>query len=58
MQVQYIFIHDALDELLLCGDTEIAAIDIRIVIGKLTAPVDVQNINIIGFSKQFEVCTT
>ena len=53
MQVQYVFIHNALDELLTCGETEISAANMRIVIGKLSRPSEGQKIT--GFSKQFEV---
>ena len=34
-QSQYVFIHDALDEFLKCGDTEVAATNVRIAIGRL-----------------------
>ncbi len=53
MQTQYIFIHNALDELITCGETEIAAANIRIVIGKNSRTVEGKNIT--GFQKQFEV---
>ena len=53
IQNQYVFIHDALNELVNCGDTEINPINMRIVIGKLSRTVEGQNIS--GFQKQFEV---
>ncbi len=52
LQTQYVFIHKALDELVTCGDTEIAAVNMRITIGKLSRTVE----GISGFQKQFEVC--
>ena len=55
LQAQYnIFIHNALDELLTCGDTEVAAANMRIVIGKLCRPAEVGS-SISGFQKQYEV---
>ena len=54
-QVQYVFIHDALDELITCGETEIAAANIRIVIGKLKRNIDHNNTT--GFQAQYEVHT-
>ena len=52
-QSQYIFIHNALDELITCGETEIAAANMRIVIGKLSRLVPTRNVT--GFQAQFEV---
>ncbi len=49
------FIHDSMDELVTCGDTEIAAVNMRITIGKLSRTVEGRE-NISGFQKQFEVC--
>ncbi len=49
------FIHNALDELVTCGDTEIAAVNMRITIGKLSGTVEGRE-NISGFQKQFKVC--
>ena len=57
LQVQYIFIHNALDELLTCGDTEVAAANMRIVIGKLCRPAE-EGSSISGFQKQYEVSKT
>ena len=53
LQSQYIFIHNALDELLTCGETEIAAANMRIVIGRLGRTVPERSIT--GFQQQFEV---
>ncbi len=55
LQTQYVFIHNALDKLVTCGDTEIAAVNMRITIGKLSRTVEGRE-NISGFQKQFEVC--
>ena len=57
LQTQYIFIHNALDELLTCGDTEVAAANMRIVIGKLSRPAEEES-SISGFLKQYEVRNT
>ncbi len=43
-----------MDELVTCGDTEIAAVNMRITIGKLSGTVEGRE-NISGFQKQFEV---
>ena len=50
-QAQYNFIHDALNELILCGDTEITAPNLRIVISRLNKTKDGET----GYSKQFNV---
>ena len=47
------FIHDALNELLTCGETEIAAANMRIAIGRLSKPVNTKGMT--GYSKQFQV---
>ncbi len=49
------FIHNALDELVICGDTELAAVNMRITISKLSRTVKGSE-NISGFQKLFEVC--
>ncbi len=54
VQTQYVFIHDAMNELVNSGDTEIAAVNMRITIGKLSRTVEGRE-NIAGFQKQFEV---
>ena len=51
MQAQYNFIHDALNELILCGDTEITASNLRIAINRLSKIKDGET----GYSKQFNV---
>ena len=51
MQAQYNFIHDALNELILCGDTEITAPNMRIVISRLNKTKDGES----GYNKQFNV---
>ena len=53
LQIQYVFIHNALDELLTCGETEITAANMRIAIGKLGR--SVQSGTGTGFQKQYEV---
>ncbi len=55
LQTQYVFIHNALDELVTCGDTEIAAVNMRITISKFSRTVKGSE-NISGFQKLFEVC--
>ena len=57
LQAQYIFIHNALDELLTCGDTEVSAANMKIVIGKLSQPAEPGS-SISGFQKQYEVSNT
>lgn len=53
LQTQYIFIHNALDELITCGETEIAAANMRIVNGKLSRLVPQKKVT--GYQVQFEV---
>ena len=57
LQIQYIFIQNALDELLTCVDTEVATANMRIVIGKLSRPAE-EGSSISGFQKQYDVSTT
>ena len=57
LQAQYIFIHNALDELLTCGDTEVAAANKKIVINKVFRP-GLKFPSISGFQKQYEVSNT
>ena len=52
LQSQYVFIHDAIDELITCGESEIAAANIRITINRLTA-FGVGGMT--GFQQQFQV---
>ena len=47
------FVHDALSELVLCGETDIPATDIRISINNLKKTITGENIT--GFQKQFQV---
>ena len=54
LQAQYIFIHDALREFILCGQTEIPAADIRNIIGKLNMQKDPCSASS-GFDHQFQV---
>ena len=49
MQSQYVFIHDALNECITCGDTEVAVGNLRIVLNKLYKD------DSAGFKKQFQV---
>ena len=49
------FIHNALDELITCGETEIAAANMRIVIGRLGRTLPSRDIT--GFHQQYEVVT-
>ena len=51
LQSQYNFIHDALNELIVCGDSEITAPNLRIVISRLSKTKDGET----GYSKQFSV---
>ena len=51
IQAQYMFIHDALKELILCGETEILAPNLGIAINKLSKVKD----DTTGFEMQFEV---
>ena len=55
-QVQYVFIHDTLNEIIACGETELSAANIRIAIGKLSRNFDLNNTT--GFQAQYEVCTS
>ena len=53
IQSQYIFIHNALDELFTSGETEIEATNVRVVISQLSRTV--QSGTGTGFQKQYEV---
>ena len=55
LQTQYVFIHNALDELITCGETQIAAANMRIVIGKLAEALASRDTT--GFHQQYEVVT-
>ena len=53
IQAQYIFIPDAMSELVMCGETDIAAADIRISINQMKRNITGETIT--GFEKEFEV---
>ena len=53
MQPQYIFIHDALDELITCGETDIPAAGLRVKVNRLRKIVPGKGIT--GFAEQFQV---
>ena len=53
MQAQYIFIHDALDELITCGETDISAAGLRVKVNRLRKVVPGKGIT--GFAEQFQV---
>jgi netrin-G3 ligand len=53
-QNQYAFIHDAVLEALLCGDTQIPAFDLQQVVERLTQTEE-ENGGKTGFEQQFEV---
>ena len=54
LQAQYVFIHDSLSELVVCGETEIVAADIRIKMNHLKRRV-AGDMTTTGFQKQFQV---
>ena len=54
MQEQYIFIHDAILEAVICGDTQMSAYDLRKSIRKLTQRNPQTHFT--GFERQFKVC--
>ena len=56
MQAQYVFIHDALSELVQCGETEVLASNLRISINQLERNVT-DDPNTTGYQKQFQVCS-
>ena len=53
MQPQYIFIHDALDELITCGETDIPAAGLRVKVNRLKKTIPGKGIT--GFAEQFQV---
>ena len=53
LQTQYAFIHDALSELVVCGATDVAAADIRVLSNEMSEIVERDGIT--GFQKQFQV---
>ena len=56
-QAQYVFIHDSLSELVMCGETEVVAGDLRMKIMSLQNPVTGDTSGLTGFEKQFQVLT-
>ncbi len=48
------FIHNALNELMTCGDTEVAAANMRIAIGRLSRQIEDRS-EMSGFQNQYEV---
>ena len=58
LQAQYVFIHDSLSELVVCGKTDVAAGNIRIRMIQLQKPVPGDPSGVIGFQKQFEVISS
>jgi hypothetical protein len=54
-QNQYAFIHDAVLEALLCGDTRIPAFDLQRAVERLTQTEEEENGGKTGFEQQFEV---
>ncbi len=53
LQSQYVFIHDALDELITCGETEIAAHNLNIAINQLGRIAPGKSLS--GYEEQFQV---
>ena len=53
MQPQYIFIHDALDELITCGETDILATSLTVKVNRLRKTIPGKGIT--GFAEQFQV---
>ncbi|KAL5486487.1 hypothetical protein EMCRGX_G018974 [Ephydatia muelleri] len=52
-QAQYVFIHDALDEYITCGDTSISVTNLRVSINSLSKTKSGKTIN--GFQEQFSL---
>ena len=53
IQAQYIFIHDALDELITCGETDISAAGLRVKVNRLRKTIPGKGNT--GFAEQFQV---
>ena len=51
--MQYVFIHDALEELITCGETDISAGNLRVKVNRLHKIVPSKAIS--GFEDQFKV---
>ena len=52
LQTQYVFIHDALSELVVCGETEMTAAELTAKMNQLQIKVDS---GVTGYQKQFQV---
>ena len=57
MEAQYVFVHDSLSELVMCGETEVGATNFRIKMNTLRKPIAGDPSGATGFQKQFEVAT-
>ena len=55
MQAQYVFVHDSLSELVMCGETEVGATNFRIKMNQLQKPIPGDPSGATGFQRQFEV---
>jgi hypothetical protein len=53
VQVQYDFVHESLSELVVCGETDIVAADIRIIINQMMRQV-AGDTETTGFQKEFQ----
>ena len=56
LQAQYVFVHDALCEVIQCGDTEIFASRLSSTVESMAQNISGQTIT--GFQEQFQVSTT
>lgn len=54
-QAQYVFIHDALDELILCGETAFTVQNVRVKMNRMSRTISDKGIT--GYQEQFNVCT-
>ena len=57
LQAQYVFVHDSLSELVMCGETEVGATNFRIKMNTLRKPIAGDPSGATGFQRQFEVAT-
>ena len=53
LQAQYVFVHDSLSELVVCGETDILAANIRINTNRMKEYATGEAVT--GFQKQFQV---
>ena len=53
-QTQYVFIHDALDEYITCGETDIPASNLKVRVSKMHKIQPSKSIT--GFQEQYQVC--